>query len=196
MDKKNSLPDIIKMPLTLGILALVVALLLALMVQLTTPVILSHQTAVIEDALQSLLPTATEFDGVTNPEKLLPYVTEVYRAFADEERQTEVGFAVQIEARGYAAEPIELLVGLLPDKSVIGVTVLDQSETPGIGTKAFEPDYLEQFGQADVTVSTITGATVSSSAVMEGVRQAVEQVNIYLQDAAQQNQPVVIDDAA
>ena len=62
-----------------------------------------------------------------------------------------------------------------------GLTVMSQSETAGLGSKVAEEPFLSQFpgieAQADAlnaSVDTITGATVSSRAVLTGVSQAME----------------------
>jgi electron transport complex protein RnfG len=91
-----------------------------------------------------------------------------------------------VAPRGYSG-PIELLVGVATDGSVTGVRVLSHRETPGLGdaVELRRSAWIEQFtgmdsarlGPAGWAVSkrgghfdSITGATVTPTAVIEAVR--------------------------
>ncbi|MCK4613448.1 MAG: FMN-binding protein, partial [Thermoplasmata archaeon] len=81
--------------------------------------------------------------------------------------------------------PIEILVALknttLEGDDIIlrGISIISHSETPGLGEKIVEASFLEQFegiGVNDVRltkddggIDAISGATISSSAVVEAV---------------------------
>jgi electron transport complex protein RnfG len=109
-----------------------------------------------------------------------------------------LGYVVELEVKGYdPTTKLSLVVGLKPDLSVSGVEILRDKETPGLGKKASEkrkpdekktekPVWLDQFeglsgeeihlkkthpekGKVDA----ITASTITSQAVVEGVRQAV-----------------------
>ncbi len=106
---------------------------------------------------------------------------EVYTIFAN---GSVVGYAFMIEATGYGG-PIEILVALknttLEGDDIIlrGISIISHSETPGLGEKIVEASFLEQFegiGVNDVRltkddggIDAISGATISSSAVVEAV---------------------------
>lgn len=87
------------------------------------------------------------------------------------------GEAVQVSSRGYGG-PIVLLVGVSRENKVLGLKVLSQKETPGLGNKVAGQRWLRQFigrGPADPLepkkdIDAITGATITSRAVCEGVR--------------------------
>jgi len=95
---------------------------------------------------------------------------------------------VALKARspaGYAGDII-LLVGLTADGKVFGLRVLEQRETPGLGSDVAAPAFRDQFrGRAlDSTrwkvrkdggdFDQVTGATISSRAVIGAVRETLE----------------------
>lgn len=95
-----------------------------------------------------------------------------------------IGF--EMELKGYS-KGLVLVVGIDANGSVIGYEVAESSETPGLGTQITEDDFRSQFtGKAaavtgvkgdpksDTEVSVISGATLSSNAVINGVNLALE----------------------
>lgn len=109
---------------------------------------------------------------------------------------TEIGVAIEVIGKGYGGE-IKMLVGLewntseiadpdnkAEDAPIRGMKVVPPvSETPGLGAKIVEEDFQTQFGNitaSDVSlagdggqIDGITGATISSSAVVDGVRNSI-----------------------
>lgn len=96
------------------------------------------------------------------------------------------GAAVQASVRsGYAGE-ISGIVGFDIQSEVIGLVVLQHSETPGLGARVTETDFRDQFTgeqplqravrvrQDGGNIDAITAATVSSRAVAEIVNAAAE----------------------
>jgi Na+-translocating ferredoxin:NAD+ oxidoreductase subunit G len=98
-------------------------------------------------------------------------------------RDDVIGYVVPVEAMGYN-DNIKVLVAFDRKKQkIINVSILNQLETPGIGTKIItEKSFLRQFEDVNVnevnyqTIDGITGATVSSSAVIRAVEKAIENV--------------------
>ena len=96
--------------------------------------------------------------------------------------QQPLGCAFMAEQSGYSGV-ISILVGLEPDTTLRGIRIIFQQETPGLGAKIVESFFLQQFPGLAVDdieltkkggkVDAITGATTSSSAVVEGVRKAI-----------------------
>lgn len=74
---------------------------------------------------------------------------------------------------------IELMVGYDGSFSIKGVSIVANSETPGVGSRALEESYLENYkGQSgeDVSVDVLSGATYSSKGVKAGVKDATERL--------------------
>lgn len=100
----------------------------------------------------------------------------------------QLGWAVIAETSGFA-DRIRLMVGLSADRSEItGVAVLESRETPGLGERIREADFLAQFAErptdvplefvrpgqtAEQSIDAISGATISSNAVVRAVNECV-----------------------
>ena len=56
-----------------------------------------------------------------------------------------VGYAINtFTSKGFSGN-ISLMAGFKPDGTIIGISVLNHKETPGLGTKMTEPEFKEQF---------------------------------------------------
>ncbi len=108
------------------------------------------------------------------------------------------GFVVESTSRNGYGGDIVLYVGIAADGTVRGVSILELSETAGLGMKAPEvlaPQfagkqaesfvYVKGGAAADSEVDAITGATVTTSAVVEAVNGALRTVR-YLNDSGPQ----------
>lgn len=169
--------DIAKLSLRLMIFAAVAGLALALTNALTEGPIKQRQADAVAAAQKVVLPAASAFEPVALTDAgAYPAIREIYRGGDGEET---VGYAFVLAPQGYKG-PIELMLGINQAGAVTKLVVNSQSETAGLGTRVAEPPFLSQFPglAADPeeilgNVDTITGATVSSSAVCEGVMQAL-----------------------
>lgn len=165
------------------IVALCCALTLALIYYNTAPRIEKQKQMMLERSLNSVL-SADKYEKYENG--------MVYYEAYDKEGIV-VGWCLSLSTKGYGGD-INLLVGLDSDKKITGVKILDHMETPGLGSQICEVKYgqkeaafLSQFkskvveniqlvkGETKDNIQAITGATVSSRAVVEGVRQGVEE---------------------
>lgn len=87
------------------------------------------------------------------------------------------GYCVSLDAKGFGGK-IGMMIGVDADGALRGVEIVSHSETPGFGAKADDPDYLSQYiGQGsgltlNKEISAISGATISSKAVLAGVNAA------------------------
>ncbi len=93
-----------------------------------------------------------------------------------------VGYAVNTYTKKGFSGNITLMAGFKPDGTIIDITVLNQKETPGLGTKMAEPEFKDQFkGKSPVDfpmkvekdggkVDAITAATISSRAFCDAVQ--------------------------
>jgi len=95
-----------------------------------------------------------------------------------------VGYAVNTNtSRGFSGN-ISLMAGFRPDGTIINITVLEQKETPGLGTKMTEPAFKDQFKDKNPgsfslkvkndggPVDAITAATISSRAFCDAMQRA------------------------
>ena len=108
----------------------------------------------------------------------------VYAGLDENEQPTGYGITSAVST-GYSGH-FAVVFGVQPDGTVEKVRILESMETPGLGSKAGAPEWLSQFeGRAladfnfAVTkdggeVDAITGATITSRAVCDAVRQGLE----------------------
>ena len=99
-------------------------------------------------------------------------------------RLVGVAFKV-ISPEGYGGN-IEVMVGLLPNGTIHGVEVLSHLETPGLGAKIREAKFKDRFKKRNLSntawavkkdagdIDGITGATISSRAVIKAVKEGLE----------------------
>ena len=85
---------------------------------------------------------------------------------------------LEVVADGYTKDGIDILVGIDKDGKVIGTSVVSLAETPGLGTKVNNDDFLSKFKSADKNtdfdkLDGITGATYSSKGVKSAVKTAI-----------------------
>lgn len=168
--------EVAKLSVRLLIFALVAGLLLALTNEVTKGPIAQRQQEIQNQARAQVLPDAQEFVQmeIKNPEQY-PDVAAVYEA---KNGDATVGYAFTLAPQGYKA-PIQMTLGINSAGAITELMVNSQEETAGLGTQVTEEPFLSQFwGMAAGSeavgggVDTITGATISSTAVKKAVSQA------------------------
>lgn len=186
----------VKMSIKLFIITAVAALALSVTYAVTEePIRLQNEQASME-ARKAVLPDAQEFVQVDISEHKDEYsnVVEVYEGKSGDDT---VGYVFRVVSKGYGGD-VELFVGInAKENKIESVSIISHKETPGLGAKAAEPDFLSQYtgksadsslvvvrGRAtqDTQVEAITGATITSKAVTEGVNAAVEFYGRVLKD--------------
>ena len=176
MNDVNSKGYIAKLTITLFIITAVVALLLSFVNALTKDTIAERAAAELSKALAEVMPEATDpfaepvYEGVEGT---------VYEATAGGE---VIGWCIQVASNGYGGA-ITMVVGVDAELSVTGVSIVDMSETAGLGSKADSPSFLGQYvgrsgvinvKSGDNAIDAISGATVTSKAVTAGVNAALD----------------------
>ncbi|GBR77343.1 electron transport complex protein RnfG [Candidatus Termititenax dinenymphae] len=167
---------ILKYTLVLAVFCGAAGLLLPAVHDLVEPRKVIQQKKTEENTLRLLLPSAESFNVREGAANYAGY----YEAFTADKNLA--GYVLKVNARGYSSE-VEMLVGLDRDYTLTGVRVLAQAETPSLGSRVTEPDFLAQFAgqQTDNlalrkkggTVDGITGATITSEAVVKGISAAI-----------------------
>ena len=111
------------------------------------------------------------------------FTDDIYTIYSD---NTLVGYAFLATGKGYGGD-IDILVGLEDEQTLKGITIVTQSETPGLGSKIIESSFVSEFVGANIDdiflkkdggqIDAITGASISSEAVVDVVRNtAMEKV--------------------
>ncbi len=102
-------------------------------------------------------------------------------------KKNQIGMIFEISRSGYGG-PIVIKVGIDNNLQVKGVRILEHNETPGLGAKITDNKFLNQFigktgnelslrkYHSEGTIDAVTGATISSKAVTEGIVEMIEKV--------------------
>ena len=184
--------DMFKLGLNLLIISAVAALLLALTNSVTASTIAQRNEQANAEARKLVLESAQDFEEVkdakTDNSKGIK-VSEIYEA-KDASGNT-VGYTLKVLPSGYGGT-IELMVGIDSAKGqVSGINVVSNSETAGLGAKATDPEFSDQYKgkpleelsvlkngtPGDTEIKAISGATITSTAVTNGVDAAIEVYN-------------------
>jgi len=97
-----------------------------------------------------------------------------------------VGTAIESYTMKGFSGLIRIMVGLTPEGVIYSTSVLEQKETPGLGTKMTEPFFKDQFNQKDPArnkllvkkdggeIDAITASTITSRAFCDAVQRAYD----------------------
>lgn len=187
-------PSGLRLVLTLAVAGMLSGLLLASTYQATRPIIESNKARELRLAVFKVVPGSARLqklvlrDGqlVAVPESEKTAEPSIFAAYADD--GSFLGYAIANEGAGFQ-DQIRLLFGYDPTRGrVVGMHILASRETPGLGDKIFkDADFVANFGDlavapaitvvkdgrdADNEVDAITGATISSKAVVSIINQA------------------------
>lgn len=171
--------------ITVSLIAIFVAagLIMAGVFAKTAPIMAAAQEREKKEALGKLIPDADK-DGIREAGKWEPFGkhAEYYDARKGNEA---VGYIASTYGKGYSSY-ISVLVATGTDLKVRKISILGHGETPGLGDeieqeyflKRFENKAIEQLEVVKVEgtdkIQAISGATISSRAVTNGVREAVK----------------------
>ncbi len=181
--------------LTLAVICLGAAGLLSAVHRVTQPKIMAQRLAEEQESLKDVFPEAAEFEPVREDGEILYYK-------ALDGKKKALGYAFKAVRSGYSSD-IVTMAGIQPDGRIVRIKILFQNETPGLGMRIAEviqeetlwdvvlrkvkvmskprPWFQERFDGRDAatldeTVDAITGATISSRAVIESVQERAAEV--------------------
>jgi len=182
------LREIFKMAVILAFISVVAASALSNVYLVTRDKIAAVEAGREAEARRAALPVAGWFEKDSSAALLY------YRAYSDSISRQLIGYVVPAEGHGYSSN-IRTMVGVDTLLQLTGIKIAAQQETPGLGTRVEEvksgaktPWFQDQFkgktieqlqvvrGKDPSRIEAITGATISSRAVTNSVRAAVEQL--------------------
>ena len=168
--------EMLKFGFILGIICIVAAGLLAGVDILTKPKILAQEKLEEELSLKAIFPSAHHFKEVKENEGII-----YYKAIDNDGKF--IGVAFKASQKGYAGE-IKTLAGMLKNGEITAIKVLSHNETPGLGSRITAASFTGQFkGKSDLSkVEAITGATVSSKAVINSVKKKADEIRLKLKN--------------
>ena len=185
--------SVIRYGFILSVICLVATGLLSFVNSFTKTRISQQAQSEIRDSLKEVLPDAALFEPVKSKEEILYYK-------AIDENKNLLGVAFTASKKGYSSD-IETMVGMKPDGTITAIKILNHNETPGLGSRITEvkddttifdflkgkrktefrkPWFQEQFSDKKISglddIQAITGATISSKAVIDSVKIKAQEI--------------------
>ena len=174
MKTESNVMYILRLALTLLIITSVVAAALAGVNSITAPAIAKLTAEKTQQAIEAVLPGGGE-EIEFAPADL---VSKVYKG--------ENGYAIEVTPGGFD-NTITMMVGVDTEGKVLGISIIKHTETAGLGAvaaagtpagEAFRGQFVGQSGSVAVTkdggaMDSITGATITSRAICDGVNAAL-----------------------
>lgn len=172
----------LKPAIPLTVISVVIALLLAIVNSVTADRIVQNTLIEKEKAIKGIFAECEAFSSADQSH----FSNSVSDAGSVSGASGEIiGYYADVSPIGFKGE-ISLIVGTDTDGEVIGVSLLSASETPGVGTKATDSSYLSKYSglksEEVLSVDTITGATISSRAVRQGISAALSTIESIIKE--------------
>jgi electron transport complex protein RnfG len=168
---------ILKLGLILLIFCAVASGILAFVNSKTQPVITARKLLEEEQTRKDLLPLAKTFE-LKKAEADSNFVYYI----AKDDAENTIGYSFIAAKSGYSSV-VKSMVALDKDYKVINMKVIDQNETPGLGTNCATKDFPNRFkglGLDEIKVdkdggkvASLTGATITTRAVTNSIRDAI-----------------------
>ena len=146
---------------------------LSLVNSVTEPIIEAAAEERTNESMHRQIPSAAEFEHI-DKQGLPSSIFAVYRA------TNGAGYVFIVTDTGFSGE-VKVICGIDPDGRLTGSEALEHSETKGIGTVIDQTSFTDQFIGKDSRlegVSTVTGATISTSAYVRAINSALEAFEI------------------
>ena len=178
MKQESVVKYVLRITLTLLLIAAMVAAAMALVNKITKPIIARNAEEKVQQAIGLVLPGGYD-SQITDYADPSGIVSRVFKG--------PNGYAVEVQPIGFDSA-VTMMVGVAPDGSVLQICVVSHTETKGLGEVAassssagvsFRQQFVGTSGNVLVTkdggiIDAITGATVTSRAVCSGVNAAVD----------------------
>ncbi len=168
---------------TLAIIGIVSGGTLAVINNWAEPLIAANKKLVTENAIFLVQPNGKSYEKVKSKDN------EIYKVF--DENKELIGYSIVFTGNGFQGA-IRSMVGLDKElKKITSIEVLEQSETPGLGTRITEPSFKDQFNNLETEpqinwlktppekpneIMAITGATISSKSIVAILNEGISKV--------------------
>ena len=192
--------DIIKPSLVLLIVCAVVTGTLAYVNGVTKPIIEENQRIAKQEAMSEVLINAKNFSDPISYEELKKEGFPVSNTIRNIYEAVDCGYVVEAAVKGYGGE-VNMMIGIDLDKNVKGIKITSHNETPGLGAKVANDEFLEQHygpvpergfvvvkgvSKSDPEIEAVSGATISTMAVTQGVSDAAKLISAIIDDVREE----------
>lgn len=190
--------QIIKIGLILLLISVVAALALGFTNEITKDRIAEQRFLANELAKKNVLPDAATFEDITGADldTIIGEFEPVIEAYVGLDASgTAIGYVFKSTPTGFAG-PIEVVTGINLEGQVTGLRIGAQKETPGLGAKAKDAPFYEQYTGLSASepigvsktaatgndIQAITGSTISSVAISDGANASIDAFNWILEN--------------
>lgn len=192
--KDPGYPSSLRLVLTLAVAGLLSGVAIIGIYELTLPTITQNKARELREAVFKVLPGVSQMQALVYRDQELVTVEVadkdepvIYGGY--DERGNFVGYATPARGPGFQ-DTIALLYGYKPAENiVVGMEVLESRETPGLGDKIYkDAEFVDGFSALSIEpeifvvkkgtksqpneIDSITGATISSKAVVRIINEA------------------------
>ncbi|MGI6755763.1 MAG: FMN-binding protein [Atopobiaceae bacterium] len=158
--------SLVKPVIVLVLICAVSSALLGFAHYITAPIAAATAQEKAQETYAALMPEAASFEEVTCTQE------DCTQALLARDASGETsGYIIVAQSKGYGGEvPLAVAFGL--DGTVINIVAMQNSETPGLGSRISEESFIGQFVGRDASgvdvaqIDTISGATISSKAAL------------------------------
>ncbi len=178
MKTESNVMYVLRLAVTLFLIAAVVAGVLAGVNAVTKPIIDAQNEAKTQAAIAAVLPGGFD-EEITDYTDASGLVSKVYKGAN--------GYALEVKPSGFD-NTITMMVGVDFEGNVLGISVVSHTETAGLGAvaaastsagEAFRGQFVGKSGSVAVSkdggeLDAITGATITSRAICAGVNAALD----------------------
>ena len=178
MKTESTVKYVLRLALTLFVIAGVVALALAAVNMVTAPAIEKLNAEKTQKAIEAVLPGGFD-EEIADYADATGLVSKVYKGAN--------GYALEVKPGGFD-NVITMMVGVDFDGNVLGISIVSHTETAGLGAvaaantsagEAFRGQFVGKSGSVTVTkdggqIEAITGATITSRAICVGINAALD----------------------
>lgn len=168
--------NIVKLTVFLAIVAGLAGGALSFVNGMTYPIIQEQKIASVKENLVKIYSNGEEFKALDVSLSDYDALVSVYEA---DKGGSPVGYVYETSAQGYGGQ-VRALIALDKDGTYKGLQIIDCStETPGKGDVIAGDAFINSVVGKNIgdSIDTISGATISSTAVVEGIEQATQHYN-------------------
>ena len=184
MSEAKKQPGMATLVIVLAAICLVSAAVLGLINSVTVGPIAANTEKTVQESLRTVMPIDGDYEDVTDQYSGDPVTVEVTGSVVPIKsvyKAGDEGYVVESLSPNGFGGALDMMAGIDSAGNVTGIAIISHAETSGLGSKSTDPEWQAQFkgltGVVSVSkdggqVQAITGSTITSRAVCDGVNAA------------------------
>ena len=211
--QNNEISLMIKNAMILFLITLIAGVLLGFVYDNTKASIAEQTRAAEENATKEVFPSADSFGDIKTDTAKAAEILSCNKGYSKVELESVkeakdksgsvIGYAFKVKSKGYSSDALEFMVGLTKDGTLNGISLISNSESPGLGMNANDilvPQFKDvknadsehlfsvkkqNANKENHEIQAITAATITSKAITNGVDVCIEYMDqVLLQGGA------------